>query len=235
MIDIHSHILPGVDDGARTLTDSVDIVREMAEMGITDVIATPHYMSETQYVSLRRNNLMLVGQLKQALADEGIKVNVYLGNEIYIDNGILELLEAKKISTLAGSKYLLIEIPLNEEFPNYEDIFLELMNMGYKVILAHPERYLVVQNDFSVVRELYEMGVLLQGNLGSMVGKYGSGAKKVIKRLVKEKMIFAFGTDTHHTGGLEQMRSAQKKLKKYYSDSELEKVLVGNARKIIVG
>ena len=79
------------------------------------------------------------------------------------------------------------------------------------------------------------MGVLLQGNLGSIVGKYGGSAKKTIKKLVKEKMIFAFGTDTHHVGGLEQMRLAQKKLAKYYGESELEKVLVGNARKIIEG
>lgn len=235
MIDIHSHILPGVDDGARTLTDSVDIVREMALLGVTDVIATSHYMAETQFVSPRRNNLVLVGQLKQALANEGIRVNVHLGNEIYIDNGIVELLGSKKISSLAGSRYLLIEIPLNEEFPNYQDIFLELMNMGYKVLLAHPERYTIVQNDYSVVEELCEMGVLLQGNLGSIVGKYGNNAKKVMKRLVKEKRIFAFGSDTHHVGGLEQMRAAQKKLAKYYSDDELEKVLVKNARKIIVG
>ena len=233
MIDIHSHILPGVDDGARTLTDGVEIVRELAGIGVTDMIATPHYMNETQFVSPYRENCKLFERLKQVLADEGIGVRIHLGNEIYIDDEILSLLNAGKISGLAQSKYLLIELPLNEEFPNYEDVFLDLMNRGFQVILAHPERYTLVQNDISIAEQLHEMGVLLQGNLGSIMGKYGSGAKKTIKKLVKEKLIFAFGTDTHHCGGGEQLKLAEKKLAKYYNEAELEKVLVGNAREIL--
>lgn len=233
MIDIHSHILPGVDDGARTLTDSVEIIRELAGIGVTEMIATPHYMNETQFVSPYRENCKLFERLKQVLADEGIGVRVYLGNEIYIDDEILSLLKAGKVSGLAQSKNLLIELPLNEEFPNYEDVFLDLLNRGFQVILAHPERYTLVQNDIGVAEQLHEMGVLLQGNLGSIMGKYGSGAKKTIKKLVKEKLIFAFGTDTHHCGGGEQLKLAEKKLAKYYNEAELEKVLVGNARKIL--
>ena len=79
------------------------------------------------------------------------------------------------------------------------------------------------------------MGVLLQGNIGSLAGKYGSGVKKIMKKLVKEKMIFAFGSDIHHAGRGEYLRIGVKKLAKYYNDVELEKVLVGNARKIIAG
>lgn len=235
MIDIHSHILPGVDDGARTLTDSIEIVRELVSLGVTDVVVTPHFIVDTHFMSTRFENSKLLERLRQAAADEGFRINFYLGNEIYIDNKIIELLKAKKITGLAGGRYLLVELPLNDEFPNYEDIFMELMDEGYKVILAHPERYTIVQNDFGVIENLCEMGVLLQCNLGSITGKYGGGAKKTVKRLAKEKMIFAFGSDIHHAGRGEYLGLAQKKLAKYYNDVELEKVLVGNARKIIAG
>lgn len=233
MIDIHSHILPGIDDGAKTLTDSVEIVRDLARFGVTDVIATPHYICETNYISPRGENLVLLGKLRQALADEGTDIRVYLGNELFIDNIIYDLLKKGKISTMAGSEYLLVELPLNEEFPNYEDIFLELMNNGYKVILAHPERYGIVQKDYEIVKNLYNQGVLLQCNLGSLIGKYGNGAKKTIKKLIRDKMIFAFGSDIHHLSRVDRSSQIKKKLAKYFSDEELKKILETNPKKLI--
>lgn len=233
MIDLHSHIIPGVDDGAKTLTESVELIRELVKFGVTDIVATPHFITDSRYQSLKKSNLKLLNELKSALTDEGIDVNIYLGNEIYIDKNIKSLLEKNKISAIGDSKYLLIEMPLDEEFPNYEDIFLELLNDGYRVILAHPERYAIVQEDFGKVKELFDMGVLLQCNLGSIVGKYGKEAKKVTKRLAKEKMIFAIGSDIHHAGRGEYLIKGPQKLAKYYSDKELKKVLVDNPRKII--
>ena len=233
MIDIHAHILPGIDDGPGYLVDCVAIVRELAEQGVTDIIATPHYVADTIYNSTRFQNSKLLKELQKALNAEGIGVNVYLGNEIYIDKDILEFLKKRKISALNDSKYLLIELPMDGEFPNYEDYFLELLNKGYKVVLAHPERYAIVNEDFDVVRNLYEMGVLLQCNLGSITGKYGRSVKKTIKKIAKEKMIFAFGSDIHHLEGPDFVRSAQKKLSKIYSEKELKRLLVDNPSKIL--
>ena len=233
MIDIHAHILPGIDDGPGSLVDCVAIVRELAEQGVTDIIATPHYVADTIYNSTRFQNSKLLKELQKALNTEGIGVNVYLGNEIYIDKDILEFLKKRKISALNDSKYLLIELPMDGEFPNYEDYFLELLNKGYKVVLAHPERYAIVNEDFDVVRNLYEMGVLLQCNLGSITGKYGRSVKKTIKKIAKEKMIFAFGSDIHHLEGPDFVRSAQKKLSKIYSEKELKRLLVDNPSKIL--
>lgn len=239
MIDIHSHILPGVDDGARTFTDSVDMVRDLVSMGVTDIIATPHYIRETRYISPRRKNRVLLEELKKFLADEGISVNVYLGNEIYIDADIDNFVKRGEMSTMAGSKYLLVELPLNETFSNYQDILMELIDDGYKVILAHPERYSIVQNDYNIANELYEMGVLFQCNFGSILGKYGAGAKKIIKKMIKDRMIFAFGSDIHHSSGADKIKKYYdqvfKKLSKYYDKNELNKVLVDNPRKIIIG
>lgn len=234
MIDIHAHILPGVDDGAETYEDGVGIVKSLVAGGVTDVIATPHYINETNYMSPRSENRKLMGELKKRLKKEGIEVNLYLGNEIYIDKNILNLIKNRKIAPLAGSKYLLVELPLNDEFDGYEDVFLELMENDYKVILAHPERYVIVQEDFEIARRLHDEGVLLQCNLASITGKYGHGAKKVLQRLAKEKMIFAFGSDMHRPGRNAFWELAMKKLGKYYNERELSQVLSINPKRILV-
>ena len=233
MIDIHSHVLPGVDDGAKTLTDSLDIILELSQQGVTDVIATPHYITGTFYNSTKGQNLRLLAALRQALDEAGIKVRVFLGNEIFIDINVADLLRQKVVSTLADSEYVLVEFSLNEEYPNYADILGNLMLLGYKVILAHPERYLIAERDYSVLEDLCDMGVLLQCNMGSFIGQYGKGAEKLAVRLAKEKRIFAFGSDIHHARGDNRILKAQKKLRKYYSDTELKRLLVGNPSKII--
>lgn len=233
MIDIHSHILPCVDDGPKSLADSVAVVRKLVNQGVTDIIATPHYVADTNYVSPRAQNQRVLTVVKKALEKEGIKVNIYLGNEIYIDNNILELLKSKRISTLADSEYILVELPLDEEYPNYRDILRDLMDAGYKVILAHPERYTVIQKDFEIAKELYEMGVLLQSNIASIIGKYGKGAKKTVKKLIKKRLVFTFGSDIHHAGKTDYIVLSQKKLRKYYSNRELKHLLVTRPKRII--
>lgn len=235
MIDIHSHILPGVDDGAETLTDSVNMVRELAEQGVTEIIATPHYVTETIYTAPRPGNLRRLEDLKQAIANEGLKVELHLGNEIYINEQIKELIRTGEIATLAKSKYLLVELPMSGDYPNHQDVLQALMEDGYRVILAHPERYVAIQNDFEIVRELYNAGVLLQCNLGSMVGQYGKHAKKTVQRLAKEGMIFAMGSDIHHVDNRWQLEEVHEKLKKYYSDAELEQIMIKNPGEIIAG
>ena len=234
MIDIHSHILPGVDDGARTFEDSVRIVKWLAMQGVTDVIATPHYVNETEYVSLRAQNLSLLIKLMKELKSENIGVNLYLGNEIYIDRNVAELLRLRKISTLADSKYLLVELPLNDEYPDWEDILMDLMARGYRVVLAHPERYAIVQKDYEIIKRLHDAGILLQCNLASLVGRYGKSAQKIIRKLAKDKMIFAFGSDVHRCGRSDYLVLAQKKLNRYYNKRELNQLLVVNPSRILI-
>lgn len=234
MIDIHSHILPGVDDGARNFEDSVQIVRWLASQGVTDVIATPHYVNETEYVSPRARNLQLLEGLRDRLVDEGIDVKIYLGNEIYIDRDIAKLIRAGEMSTLADSEYLLVELPLNDEYPDWEDILMDLMDRGYRVVLAHPERYAIVQEDYEIVKRLYDAGILLQCNLASLVGRYGRRAQKVIRKLAKDKMIWALGSDVHRRGRSDYLVLAQKKLAKYYDARALNRLLTVNPGKILL-
>lgn len=233
MIDIHSHVLPGVDDGSKNITMSINMLRGLEAQGVTDLICTPHFIPETRLISPRSKNEELLQKLKEKAEKSDIKINLYLGNEIYIDRDIAKYLRSKKISPLANSKYILVELPISGEFQQYEDILLSLKEKNWQVILAHPERYHSFQKDFSKATTLYKRGILLQCNLGSFIGQYGKKAKKTAKKLAKEKMIFCVGTDIHHPRNYDEITKAKEKLSKYYSFAELDSILVQNALKIV--
>ena len=234
MIDIHSHILPGVDDGVKTLASSIELIRELSRSGVTGIIATPHYVSETRYVSRRDNNLRLLEEVKLALLAEQINVEIYLGNEIYIDPKIAKMIGQGIVSTIAGSRYILVELPLNKSYPSYKDILVDLLDMGYRVILAHPERYEIIQTSYDVLLELHSLGVLFQCNLGSVMGKYGIEARTVVKRIMKDSLVFAFGSDAHHCHGVDYWVKAQKKVAKYCSERQFNQAMTLNPRKMLL-
>ncbi len=234
MIDIHSHLLFGVDDGSRTLEESVHVIKKLSEVGYTDIILTPHYINDSTYVSTREENLDVLKRLKVGLIRNNVNVNLYLGNEIYIDSEIANLLKNNIISSLNDTKYLLIELPMSGENEIYYDIFLDLINMGYKVILAHPERYISFQKDFNKIYELKELGVLLQSNVGSILGDYGRGAKKTIKRLLKENLITFMGTDIHHNKEeYTFVLKAKKKMGKYLTQKQINNIFENNAKVLL--
>ena len=234
MIDVHSHMLYGIDDGSRSIEESINIIRKLSELGMTDIILTPHYIKDSRYVSPKSNNIELMNELKKALKDNNIDVNLYLGNEIYIDDDIEELLQKKEISSLNDSKYLLIELPMSGVSDNYEDIFISLIRNGFYVVLAHPERYVSFQKNFNKIYELNDVGVLFQCNIGSMVEQYGKKAKKVLKRMLKEDLVYMLGTDIHHDKkDFNYINDAKKKIRKIVSEDKLEDLLINNAKKII--
>ena len=234
MIDIHSHLLFGVDDGSRTLEESVHVIKKLSEVGYTDIILTPHYINDSTYVSTREENLDVLKRLKVGLIRNNVNVNLYLGNEIYIDSEIANLLKNNIISSLNDTKYLLIELPMSGENEIYYDVFLDFINMGYKVILAHPERYISFQKDFNKIYELKELGVLLQSNVGSVLGDYGRGAKKTIKRLLKENLITFMGTDIHHNKEeYTFVLKAKKKMGKYLTQKQINNIFENNAKVLL--
>ena len=234
MIDIHSHLLFGVDDGSRTLEESVHVIKKLSEVGYTDIILTPHYINDSTYVSTREENLDVLKRLKVGLIRNNVNVNLYLGNEIYIDSEIANLLKNNIISSLNDTKYLLIELPMSGENEIYYDIFLDLINMGYKVILAHPERYISFQKDFNKIYELKELGVLLQSNVGSILGDYGRGAKKTINRLFIENLIRFMCTDIHHNKEeYTFVLKAKKKMGKYLTQKQINNIFENNAKVLL--
>lgn len=234
MIDTHSHLLYGIDDGCKSLDESISIIKKYNEIGINKIILTPHYIKDSSYDSTKINNQKIMSILKKELKKQNIKTTLYLGNEIYIDEDIELLIKQNKISSLNNSKYLLIELPMSGEKENYMDIFLDLISNGYKVVLAHPERYISFQKDFTKIYDLQDIGVLFQCNIGSILGDYGKKAKKTLIRLLKCDSVFMFGTDIHHKKkDYNFLEKATKKLKKYVTEEQLEDLLENNAKKIL--
>ncbi|MBR3319763.1 hypothetical protein IKG20_00430 [Candidatus Saccharibacteria bacterium] len=233
MIDLHSHLLPAIDDGVETFEESLEILEEMANHGVTKVILTPHYIPDTIYNSSRADNLKLSSELQKEAYDSGIDVELHLGNEIYITPEISNLLKEKKISTLAGSEFLLIELPMSGNFEGYEDIFYNLQVEGYRIVLAHPERYISTQKDFSILERLHNQGILFQCNLGSIIGQYGKHAEKTLKKLAKKDLIFAFGTDVHHFRNFDEIDEAVFQLTRIYGEAKLGLLLEDNPLRIL--
>ena len=234
MIDTHSHLIYGVDDGSKTLEESIKILSELTKMGITDTIITPHYINETNYMSTKIDNLKKLNILKKELKKNNININLYLGNEVYIDKNISSLVKDNKICTLNNKEYILIELPMSGIYSDYQDILANLINEGFKVVLAHPERYSTFQKDFNKIYELNDIGVLFQCNVGSILGEYGIKAKKVVKRILKEDLVFMFGTDIHHNNkSIDFVEKSKNKIKKYVSEEKLEDLFINNAKKII--
>lgn len=229
MKEIHCHILPTIDDGSKSLEMSYEILKSAKEAGINDIILTPHYVEMSKYVSNRENNLKVLNELKEFTKE--IDINLYLGNEVYINYNILELLEKGEISTLNNSRYMLIELPLNSKFNNTKSVFIELINHGITPILAHPERYTEYQNDIDFFFELRELGVLMQINYPSLLGHYGTCAKKQAKRLLKANLISFVGSDTHRD--IEAYKSVNKAIKKLTKIVGYEKMLDYTERNIL--
>ncbi len=234
MIDIHNHLLYGIDDGSKTIEESIDILKDMEKCGYTDIILTPHYIDGSRYSNDRKNNLERMNILKQGLKDNNININLHLGNEIYIDEEISTLLKENKLSTLNDSKYLLIELPMSGDFVGYQEIFKDLIKEGYKVILAHPERYLSFQDDYDLIYELLDMGVLFQCNIDSLNGKYGPYAKEMLENLLTDGHVSFLATDIHHKkhdpDGFEK---AKKVALKYITESDYKVLTEINPSRLI--
>lgn len=188
MIDIHSHIIPNVDDGARSVEETFNILKEAQEAGFTDVILTSHFLLN-YYETNAQELIFWKEKLQEVLKKQGTKINLHSGMEIYITNQMEELLENKKILTLANSGYMLIELPLATNVKYFDYVVYYLEAKGIKPIIAHPERYKCVQKDPDIVEEYIEKGCLIQCNYGSIVNLYGREAEKTIKTLLKKNQV----------------------------------------------
>lgn len=196
MIDIHSHILPEVDDGSKSIKESIAMAKQYVENGIYKVIATPHYIEDTNSKTADENRGILEN-LKDVLRAEGIELEVYLGNEIYILPDILNNLSNGKVSTLNGSRYVLIESAMFDIPINIDNIIYELCLKGYIPIIAHPERNLKVQQNPNILYGLIMSGALTQINLPSLEGRYGKESRETAVVLLNHNMVHFVGTDAH--------------------------------------
>lgn len=231
MIDLHTHIIPGIDDGSRTLEDSIEILKEANEAGFTDIFLTSHYL-EGEYTASKEEKNKLLKDLQDELKEKNININLYCGAEVYVTPDIIDYIE--KIDTLNNSKYILIELPMSNKISYLDDVIFELQSRNLVPIIAHPERYAYVQKDYKILIPLIEKGVLFQANIGSIVGKYGASAKKTFKKLLKKNMINFLATDIHkHNTIYTQFDVMMRKLRKVVSEDKINDLMVNNPKKVI--
>lgn len=229
MIDFHSHILPNIDDGSRSLNETIYMIEEAKKAGFTKIISTSHYI-DGYYEANEEQRAKLLNEVKENF--QGMEL--YLGNEIYITNQMTDLLSEKKASTINNSKYVLFELPMNTKAMDVKEVVFRLMEKGYVPIIAHPERYKYVKENIEYVRELADMGVLFQSNYGSSIGMYGKKAQKTQKRLLEEGLIQFFGSDVHTVEQVyTKMPKILKKLRKIISEEELEQFSTVNPQKVL--
>lgn len=199
MTDIHSHILFDVDDGSKSIEESIELLKKLKDIGFNNIILTPHYIEGSEYCSKNSEKKKRLKQLKEELSNQKIDINIYLGNEIFINNNIYELIKAGEIKTLNNTRYILVELPFHNQIVNLEDIIYELKIKGLIPIIAHPERYSYFQKNYKEVDRLREEGFLFQGNYASILGYYGKESQKLLKYMLKKQYIDYLGTDIHRT------------------------------------
>lgn len=233
MKDLHSHICFGIDDGAKTKEQSIKLLHILEAEGITDVMLTPHYIKDSIYNADNKKKQNILLELKKICKKENINVNLYLGNEVYICDNIIELIKENKIMTLNNTKYILVEFPLMYMDPNTKTILHNLLLEGYIPIVAHPERYEYLEKNIEYFEDLKKMGVRFQGNYLSLFNKYGKKPKRNLQKLLKKGIISLIGSDVHHIEKL-YGNKVFKVIKKYVrKDSLVNDLLYNNFDKII--
>ena len=194
--DMHSHLLPGIDDGAKTIEDSIHLIRSLNELGFKKIITTPHIMSD-YYKNTPEIIHKGLDEVRVALKREKIPVSISAAAEYYVDDGFVKKLETEKLLTF-GDNYLLFEISYINCPENINEIIFRMQVLGYKPIMAHPERYPFWYSNFDQYKHFRDNGVLLQVNTNSLGGYYGYEAKKIAEKLIDNEMVDLLGTDTHH-------------------------------------
>lgn len=233
--DIHSHILFNVDDGSKSIKESVSLLQNLKNIGFTDVILTPHYINGSSYNADNAKKREHFNRLQEELIRNNININIYLGNEIFINNNINNLIKEDVISPLNNSKYVLVELPFHNPILNLDDIIYELKYNNLIPIIAHPERYTYFQKNYKEVDKLKEDGVLFQGNYASIIGRYGTNSKKLFKYMLKNKYIDFLGTDIHSLNDLTVIENYNKIIKKIkkISGEEYYQVIINNCNNIL--
>lgn len=196
MIDIHSHILPGIDDGSKNMEMSIKMLKMAEAKGTKTIVATPHYMWN-MYENYYDEVFALYQKLKIAANDAGINVEILLGQEIMLNKHSLELCKEKKLRGINGTKYMLIEFPMDKLPKDAMDLIYELKLLDIKPIIAHPERYVYIEESSTAINDFIEEDCLFQINVGSLQGLFGKKVQRCAKLLVKEGLANFIASDAH--------------------------------------
>ena len=220
-VDIHSHLIPGIDDGAPTMDHSIGMIRKFQELGYQKLIMTPHVMSGV-YDNSSETIRSAFHELKTTIQSLGIEMELEVSAEYFLDETLFERIKTKDLIPFKGN-HVLFELSFRYEPQQLEDFVFLLCSSGYQPVIAHFERYPYYHDSIDVAQRLKELGCMIQVNLNSFTGHYGPGVKKQALRLLKAKLIDIAGSDCHRIEHLQILES-------HLSDTAYHELLQSNVK-----
>ncbi|RWZ59088.1 tyrosine protein phosphatase [Halobacillus fulvus] len=219
MIDIHSHILPGVDDGAQSIDDSIEMARAAVQEGIHAIVATPHHMNGS-YINTKREILQRVDQLNNELQNRDIGLEVLPGQETRINGDMLEAIKMDDVLTINDTSYVFVELPF-ESIPRYtSQLLFDLQVAGYRPIIVHPERNQPIMDNPDLLYPFIKQGSYAQVTAASVAGKFGKKSEKVAHQLIEANLVHLIASDAHNvTSRKFHMSQAYQTISKKYGRS----------------
>lgn len=234
-IDMHAHILPGLDDGAKNSAMALKMLRQAQAAGIQEIILTPHYkpMRHNSRSETVRRALYQLEELRDAA---GICIRLYLGNEVYYGSDVIRALREERAFTMAGSSCVLVEFSPAEDYAYIREAAYSLLAEGYVPILAHVERYRCLMEKKVRTEELYDMGCHLQVNASSITGENGMTCRQNVKWLLTREYVSFVGTDCHDDRRRPpKMAKAAAYVAKKYGEAYCQEIFRDNAAALIQG
>lgn len=235
MIDIHTHIMPGIDDGADNMEESLAMAELAWESGVNTIVATPHSNIRGVFENYDSPEWRkLFAGLQEYLKVHGCKVNLIAGAEIYASDHVAERIASGALRSINNSRYYLMEVPFDADPYWCEDIWYSVLDMKKIPIIAHPERYYCIQDNPAILYEWMKMGCLSQMNKGSMFGRFGRRAKHVAEVLLDHDLVTCIASDAHSPYVRTTfMADIREYLMDMYGERRMERLLYTNPERII--
>jgi len=205
--DMHSHVLPGIDDGAQDVTMSLELIRGMKELGYSKLIATPHILWE-MYPNTRDGILDVLDEMRDAIKEQQIEIELYAAAEYFLDDHVAGLLKKREPLLTFGDNYVLTEFSMASPPIDVKEILFEMRMQDYQPIIAHPERYVYLEQDKEFYDELKDAGYLFQLNLMSLTGVYGKSVQRLAHYLAEKEYYDLAGTDLHNQKHLKALHDS---------------------------
>ncbi len=213
-VDMHSHLLPGLDDGLKEIDETITFVQELQQLGYTKLICTPHIIADV-YPNSPVTILPKLDIVRRALQEKNIPMQIEAAAEYMVDIDMENYIASGKQLLTFANNHILIEMSYAAPSSNIEQVIFQLRMKGLKPILAHPERYSYLHFKFEHYERFIDLGCILQVNLLSLLGYYGEPVKNIAEKLMKAKMVDLLGTDMHHETHLQALKDLAKK-KNFY-------------------
>ena len=225
LVDMHSHLIPGIDDGCENIEQSIVLIREFEKLGRKKLITTPHIMGD-YYRNTPEIILPKLEELRARIKLEGIDIQIDAAAEYYLDETLLQKLDNNEPLLTIGEKYVLFETSFLNAPTQLDSLIFKLKSSGYKPVLAHPERYTYLINNFAKIQDILDRGVYFQININSLVGYYSKASKDLAEKLIDMGLVHFISSDCHND---RQMAALQKSIQTPYYKKTLQLPLLNNS------